>query len=302
MTTKELGRTGVLLPEVGMGTWDYSAGPLPLRKGLEAGALYIDTAESYGTEQVVGKAIRGMRERVFIATKVSPENFRAADLKKALDRSLTRLGLDFVDLLQLHEPNLSIPITETVGALEDSVDAGKVRFFGVSNFSLLQLQEAQKAASKHPIVSNQVRYNIIDRTIEKGLLQYCQTTGVTVIAYSPLGRGLGRIRDCDPIGIIESLSRTTGRSPAQIVINWCLCKDGVVAIPKGSSEHEILDNCGASGWRLTVEQIRQLDANIRYRYRTRFDALVRKALPGPLQAFARRSLEHLPKWLRRRLT
>lgn len=301
MNTKELGRTGIFLPEVGMGTWDYSAGPALLRKGLEAGALFIDTAESYGTEQVVGEAVRGMRERVFIATKVSPQNFRAADLKKAVDRSLTRLGVDVIDLLQLHQPNPSIPITETVGALEDLVDAGKVRFLGVSNFSLVQLQEAQKAASKHPIASNQARYSIIDRTIEKGLLQYCQAAGVTVIAYSPLGRGLGRIRDCDPNGIIESLARTTGRSPAQIVINWCLCKDGVSAIPKGSSEQHVLDNCGASGWRLTAEQIGLLDANIRYRHRNRFDALVRSALPGPLQSFALASLERLPKWLRRRL-
>lgn len=285
-----------------MGTWDYNAGPVPLRKGLEAGVLFIDTAESYGTEQVVGEAVRGMRQRVFIATKVSPENFREADLRKALDRSLTRLGLDYIDLLQLHQPNPSIPITETVGALEDLVDAGKVRFLGVSNFSLVQFQKAQKAARKHPIVSNQVRYNIIDRTIEKDLLQYCQATGATVIAYSPLGRGLGRIRDCDPNGVIESIGRLTGRSPAQIAINWCLCKDGVVAIPKGSSEQHVLDNCGASGWRLTAERIRELDANIRYRHRTRFDVLVRNALPGPLQTFARRSLERLPKGLRRRLT
>jgi diketogulonate reductase-like aldo/keto reductase len=301
MLHKELGRTTVAIPELGIGTWNYHAGPLPLRRGLEAGALFIDTAESYGSESVVREAVAGMRDRVFVATKVSPQNFRAPDLHKSVDGSLRQLGVERIDLLQLHEPNLSIPIDETMGALAVLVDAGKVRYIGVSNFASHQLREAQRALGKYPIVSNQVRYSLIDRTIERDLLPYCQTNGVTVIAYCPLARGLARIRDCDPSGVIDALSRTLGKSPAQIVLNWCLCKDGVVAIPKGNSEEHILDNCGASEWRLSSDHLRSLDTSITFRHRSRLDALARRSVPRGLQTFAKQALNYLPRGLRRRI-
>jgi len=302
MMAKELGRTGVYLPEIGIGTWNYRAGPGPLRRGLEAGALFIDTAESYGTEQIVGDALKGLRDRVFIATKVSPQNFRRARLLASVDSSLQRLGIDTIDLLQLHEPNPGIPIQEPMDALADLVDAGKVRFVGVSNFSVAELDEAQRALRTYRIVSNQVRYNLIDRTIEKELLPYCQARHITVIAYSPLARGLHRIQDCDPRGLLYELSRMTGRSPAQIAINWCLCKEGVVTIPKGNSEAHILDNCGASGWRLSAEHLSSLNAAIQYRHRTRFDMLVRRWMPRQLGPFAVRALNSLPRGIRRRLS
>jgi diketogulonate reductase-like aldo/keto reductase len=301
MNCKRLGQTGVFIPEVGVGTWDYHGGPELLRTAVESGAAFIDTAESYGTDAVVGRAVAGLRDRVFLATKVSPANFRAHDLKRSADASLLRMGVDTIDLLQLHEPNLSVPIAETAGALEELVDAGKVRFIGVSNFSVAQLEEAQRALTKHSIVSNQVRYNLIDRTIETGLLQYCQTHGITVIAYSPLARGLDRIRDCDADGVLDRLARATGRSVAQIALNWCLCKDGVVAIPKGNSEEHILDNCAASGWRLTSEQIALLDAGIQYRRRTGWDKLLRRSMPGRLRPIALWAVNRLPRSIRRRV-
>jgi len=301
IASKELGRTGVFISEVGLGTWNYHGGPIPLQKGLEAGALFIDTAESYGTETVVGEAVRGIRDRVFIATKVSPQNFRRKDLKKSADTSLRMLGIDRIDLLQLHEPNPLIPIEETIGAMAELVDAGKIRFIGVSNFSIDQLKKAQNALGNRQIVSNQVRYSLIDRTIEEGLLQYCQEHRITVIAYSPLGREFVRIRDCDPTGVIEELGRAIRKSPAQIVINWCLCKDGVVAIPKGNSTEHILENCNASDWRLTSEQLALLDANIQYRRRSRLDMLVRRWMPGPLRSLAVRTVKVLPRGLRRRV-
>src|ERR1700732_371553 len=160
MRLKELGKTGVFIPEVGIGAGDYHAGPMPLRRALEAGAWFIDTAEAYGTEPIVREAVAGIRDRVFLATKVSPENCRSADWSQSVEASLQRLGTDTIDLLQLHRPNPSIPIAETMGAVSDLVDAGKVRFAGVSNFSVVQLQEAQKALGKHPLVSNQVRHNV----------------------------------------------------------------------------------------------------------------------------------------------
>jgi diketogulonate reductase-like aldo/keto reductase len=302
MILKELARTGVRIPEVGLGTAQYRAGPLLLRKGLEKGALFIDTAESYGTDVVVGEAVKGMRDRVFIATKVSPQNFRAADLRKSADSSLLRLGTDTIDLLQLHHPNPEIPIEEPMGALSDLIDQGKVRYVGVSNFSVGQLQDARKALGRYPIVSNQVRYNLIDRTIEKDLLPYCQQSGITVIAYTPLARGVDRVRDCDPNGVLDCLAREIGKSVAQIILNWCLCHDGVVAIPRSNSEEHLLDNVGASDWRLNNEQLALLNTSIQYRHRTRFDTLVRRYLPAGLRNIALQTAKRLPRGLRRRFT
>lgn len=302
MISKELGTTGVSIPEIGMGTSNYRAGPDPLQRGLQAGALFIDTAESYGTESIVAEAIAGMREKVFVATKISPQNFRSEALRRSVDSCLLRLRVDVIDLLQLHAPNPSIPIEETLGAMTAVADAGKVRFIGVSNFSLAQLQDAKRASTKYPIVSNQVRYNIIDRTIEGDLLSYCQANRITIIAYSPMGQGLGRIRDCDPQQSIEHLARESGKSASQIVLNWCLCKEGVVAIPGSNLTAHIIENCGASDWRLTAEQLKLLDASIQYRQRTRFDVMLRRYTPGPIKRIGLRLLNYLPRGLRRRIT
>jgi myo-inositol catabolism protein IolS len=125
MFSKPLGKSGVLVPEVGLGTYDYKNGPSLLRRGLEAGALFIDTAESYGTEDLVGAAIAGLRERVIVATKVSPQNFRPVDLRRSVDASLRRLGIAVIDLLQLHHPNPKIPIEETMGTIEGLIEVGK---------------------------------------------------------------------------------------------------------------------------------------------------------------------------------
>jgi diketogulonate reductase-like aldo/keto reductase len=302
MIRKELGRTGVYIPEVGIGTWNYHAGPAILRQGLETGALFIDTAESYGTEEVVGKALVGLREHVFVATKISPGNFHAKNVRKSAESSLQRLGVDTIDLLQLHEPNPSIPLGETMGAMAELIDAGWVRFVGVSNFSVAELIEAQKALGHYAIVSNQVRYNLIDRTVEKNLLPYCQNNGITIIAYSPLARGLNRIRDCDTRGVLHSLQRKTGKSPAQIAINWCLCKEGVVAIPKGNTVGHLLENCAASDWRLEPEQLAELEENLEYRLRGKFDSLLRRYTPRGLRKIGLRAMKYLPRALRRRLS
>ena len=188
-----------------------------------------------------------------------------------------------------------------MAAMASVIDAGKVRFAGVSNFSVAQLQQARKALGKYPVVSNQVRYNLIDRTMEKDLLPYCQAQGITVIAYSPLARGLHRVRDCDPGGVLEAIAREAGKTPAQVLLNWCLCKDGVVVIPKGNSEAHVLDMCGASDWRLRAEQLALLDTRIQYRRRGRLDVLARRWLRGPLGTMAQGVVRRLPRSLRRRI-
>lgn len=302
LSHKPLAKTGVSIPEVGMGTWNYRAGAGPLRDGLDAGAFFIDTAESYGTETVVGQAVAGVRNRVFIATKVSPEHFRFDSVLKAADGSLKRLGTDWIDLYQLHWPSEQVPIEETIAAMEQLVNAGKVRFIGVSNFSVAQLQRARDATRKYPIASNQVCYNIGDRTIERDLLEYCQTNGITIIAYSPLVRDFKSLLARDPDGALAEVARVTGKTIAQVAINWCLSKDGVVAIPKGNSTAHILENCGASGWRLTAEQVRLLDRSIRWRRRSRTEVFLKNVLPPPVKQVVGSLVQLLPRRLWRRFT
>ncbi len=155
MKRKPLGNTGETIPEIGLGTWRYAGGSDPLRAGIALGADLIDTAERYGTEGAVGEAIMGIRDKVFVATKVRHENLRYDDVLRAADNSLKEIGIDYIDLYQIHRPNAEVQIAETMRALDELVDAGKVRHLGVSNFSVAQMEEAQ-AESKNRIVSNQV--------------------------------------------------------------------------------------------------------------------------------------------------
>jgi diketogulonate reductase-like aldo/keto reductase len=273
---KKQANQGICLPEIGFGTWNYRGGVEPLRAAIECGARLIDTAESYGTEEIVGEAIKGRRHQVFLATKVLPRNFRRRDLVAAAERSLRRLGTDHIDLYQLHWPNLAIPIEEPMRGMEELVDAGKVRFIGVSNFSVRDLVNAQAALPRQRIVANQIRYNLIERTIEGELLEYCQKNGIAVIAYSPLAMGLGNIRAADPEGVLRKAAEASGKSEAQVALNWCIRNENVIAIPKASSIEHVVESMGASGWKLRRDLAQLLEDKIRYRRR------------GPLEMRARR--------------
>ncbi len=259
MEQKPLGNTDVMLPDIGLGTWAYTGGDEPLRRGVALGAFHIDTAESYGTEKAVREATRDIRGQVFIATKVSPNHFKHKDVLKAADESLKRLKMDHVDLYQLHEYNPKIPIGETMSAMEELVDAGKVRFIGVSNFSVAQLQEAQATMVKHRIVSNQVQYSLIDRSIEADLLSYCQQNSITVIAYSPLAVGMRNISRRDRVGNLSRVAAETGHTEAQVALNWCISKENVIAIPKANSTQHVEEDCAASGWHLSAEHMSLLN-------------------------------------------
>ena len=170
-----------------------------------------------------------------------------------------------------------------MAAMEELVDRGKVRFIGVSNFSLIDLKKAQAALSKYKIVSNQVRYSLVDRTIEGGLLGYCQKNGIAVIAHSPLARGLHHIKRRDPDRVLQKVSAITGKSEAQVALNWCLSKDGVIAIPKASSIDHVEEDCGASGWRLSPEQIGLLGRRIGFRRRGYAETALRRLARHSLQ-------------------
>ena len=269
MEYRELGATGVMIPEVGLGTWKYRGGPEPLRRGIELGANLIDTAEMYRTEDAVGQAIRGIRDRVFLATKVLGSNLRYDDVMRAAEKSLRLLGDDVIDLYQVHWPNRSVPIRETMRAMEDLVDRGMVRYIGVSNFSVAELREAQGVMSKNPVVSNQVLYNLKARRIERDLIPYCEENRITVIAYTPLadgslakgpGAGRPRLRPDRKLSALQEVANEAGKTLAQVALNWCASRPCVVAIPKTNSVERTEENCGASGWRLTPQQLKRLEA------------------------------------------
>ena len=256
---KELGQTGVKIPEIGLGTWQYRDGTEPLKLGVSLGANFIDTAEIYGTEDIVGKAIEGIRDQVFLATKVSADHLHYDDVIRAAEASLRRLKAKTIDLYQIHWPNPSIPIEETMKAMEELVKKGKIKYIGVSNFSAEETKEAQEALSSEKIASNQVQYNLDDREIESELIPYCESERITVIAYSPLSRGGVLSKRSKKGALLDEIAKKYQKTRSQVVLNWVTHRDIVVTIPKAEKPDHVRDNCEASGWRLSDDDIRRID-------------------------------------------
>ncbi len=207
------------------------------------------------TEEVIAKALENRRDSVFLATKVSPEHLSSEDVPKACDASLRRLRTEYVELYQAHWPNPRIPIAETMKAMERLVRDGKVRFIGVSNFSVEQTRQAQEALSTVDVVSNQVEYSLLDRSIEANLLPYAEKEHITIIAYSPLARGqiaMGSVRE-DRWRTIDEVAAKVGKTRNQIALNWLITKQSVVAIPKSANAAHLSENLGAQGWKLPHE-------------------------------------------------
>ncbi len=273
METKKLGKTNIGVPVIGMGTWKLGGSYTPdynddqeaiesLKGGIELGLTLIDTAEMYGgghSEELVGKAIKGMREKVFIVSKVLPKHLSYDGVLRAAERSLTHLGTNYIDLYKVHTPNPNIPVKETMRAMEHLVDESSIRFIGVSNFSVNSLREAQESLSKYQIVSNQVEYNLLNRSIEKDLLPFAEKERITIMAYSPFATGhilsySGRGRET-----LEQLAEKYNKTFAQICLNWLISKKPVIAIPKAISLEHLEENVGAAGWEMEREDYEIID-------------------------------------------
>ncbi|TMI32462.1 aldo/keto reductase [Candidatus Bathyarchaeota archaeon] len=272
MEFRPLGRTHESIPVIGLGTWGIGgemgsdtsrdeAGIQALKLGLDLEMKFIDTAEMYGaghSEEVVSQALEGRRDRVFVASKVSPRHFAYDDVLGAAKRSLKRLRLKQMDLYQLHWPNPRIPISETMRAMEKLVGDGLVRHIGVSNFSVEQIKEAQQSLSHEKIVSNQVEFSLIDRGVEAGILQYCQKEGLTLIAYSPLGQGKIPRGRGSSFKVLDEIAGKLGKSRNQIALNWVLQHDSVVAIPKAADTDHVKENAEVAEWKLGSEDYQRL--------------------------------------------
>jgi len=272
MEFRPLGLTHESIPVVGLGTWGIGgemgpdssrdeAGIQALRLGLDLEMKFIDTAEMYGaghSEEVVARALEGRRDRVFVASKISPRHFAYNDVLEAAKRSLKRLELKQMDLYQLHWPNPRTPISETMRAMEKLVNDGIIRHIGVSNFSVEQMKEAQKSLSHEKVVSNQVEFSLIDRSVEAGILQYCQKEGLTLIAHSPLGQGKIPRGRGPSFKVLDEIAEKLGKSRNQIALNWVLQHDSVVAIPKAADTNHVKENAEVAEWKLGSEDYQRL--------------------------------------------
>lgn len=240
-------------PSIALGTWNYRGGTAPLVRGVELGLCFLDTAEVYNTEHVVGNVVREVgRNNVIVATKVSSKHHRYDDVLWAAERSLGNLGIDCIDLYQLHGPSNDIPFAETMRAMEHLADSGMISRIGVSNFTTAQLEAAIKVMRNYPITSNQVQYSLADRTVENDLLSFCNDCNVLLIAYSPLNKG--RLLDHS---VVDYIAREVGKTPAQVALNYCI-GNNAIALPKSERVERVEEFAGALGWSLTEDQRRHL--------------------------------------------
>jgi diketogulonate reductase-like aldo/keto reductase len=275
---KSLGKTGESVAAIGLGTWNMGGRESPdyrdderlieaIRYAVELGMNHIDTAEMYAAghaEELVGEAVKQFsRDEVFIATKVWPSNLRYEDVIRSCRRSLERLQLKYVDLYMVHWPNPRIPLQETMKAMEKLVEDGLVRYIGVSNFDVELLEEAMNALKREEIVANQVKYSLEAREVERELIPFCERNGITVTAYTPLGKGRipAEAASNTPEGkILAEMAQRYGKTPVQIALNWVIWRPNVITIPKAARKEHLEENAGAAGWRLTEEDYKRLSA------------------------------------------
>jgi diketogulonate reductase-like aldo/keto reductase len=254
---------GTNVPALGQGTWkmaersDRRANEIAaLRAGIDLGLTLIDTAEMYAdgeAERLVGEAITGLRDRVFLVSKAYPQNASRDRLPRACEASLRRLGTDRLDLYLLHWRG-AVPLAETVETMERLVEAGKVLRWGVSNLDIDDMEELT-AAGGVGCATDQILYNLTRRGPEHDLLPWLAARDMPVMAYSPVEQGR-LVRDRQLAALAPELDAT----PAQVALSWLLAREGVVAIPKAGSVTHVRENRAAADLALSADAIAQLDA------------------------------------------
>jgi aryl-alcohol dehydrogenase-like predicted oxidoreductase len=312
METRKLGFTDLNLTTVGLGTWaiggewrwgwgpqDEAESIQAIQKAIDLGINWIDTAPAYGlgtAEKMVGKAVAGRRDQVIIATKCGlvgeeggwevDHNLTASSVRKEVEASLRRLNVDVIDLYQIHWPNPDEQIEEGWGAIADMIKEGKVRYGGVSNFSVDQIKRVQAI---HPVASLQPPYSMLERTVEEELLEYCAANQIGVVAYSPMYSGLltgkynreqvDRLAESDwrredqefqeprltaNLALVEKLTQIAerhGYTMAQLAIAWTLRRPEVTSAIVGARRpSQIETTAPAADWHLTPEVQEEIDA------------------------------------------
>jgi len=261
----------VEIPKIGFGTWSVGGGSTPkpsedghwlsvLRSALELGYSHFDTAEEYAkghAETLLGRAVQASglkRETLFITTKVWPNHLQYDDLLGACQGSLDRLAMDYIDLYLIHWPSESVPLKESFRALNQLVREGKVRHVGVSNFDLTLLKEAQ-TRSETPILTNQVPYNLADRSYaQNGVLEYCQQNDILVTAYWPVKSSSLRLDNA-----MQAIAAAHSATPQQIALAWLAAQTRLITIPMSANPKHQAENLQAADIVLSVEEMAQLD-------------------------------------------
>jgi diketogulonate reductase-like aldo/keto reductase len=254
---------GEKIPALGLGTWKMGVGDADeaaqlraLQAGVALGMTLIDTAEMYGdgrSEQLVAKAIAGQRDRVFVVSKVLPQNASRRGTIRACEASLKRLNIDVLDLYLLHWRG-SYPLSETFAAFEELRAMGKIRHYGISNFDVDDLDELRRTLPKASCAANQVMYNLSHRGIEWDLFPRCQKDKIAVMAYCPLGQG--SLTNNPHIGPIAKKYNVTN---ATIALAFTLRLPGMISIPKSSHETRVLENAAAMDLVLDEDDLARLD-------------------------------------------
>ncbi len=256
---------GATVPALGQGTWNIGDSKARaadeiavLRDGIERGLTVIDTAEMYGegkSERLVGEAIAGQRDRVFLVSKIYPHNASADGVARSCAASLKRLGTDYLDLYLLHWRG-DHPLAETVAAFERLRAAGLIRRWGVSNFDTEDMAELIALPGGDRCATNQVLYHPDARGIEFDLLPWCRAHNMPVMGYSPLGQAGRLLRSPALAAVAKRLDATV----AQIALAWCLRRGDVIAIPKASTLAHLRDNAAAAAIVLTAQDLATIDA------------------------------------------
>ena len=244
---------GAQVPVIGEGTWKLGGREAvqALRAGLDAGLTHIDTAEMYGTEELVAEAIEGRRKEVFLVSKVLPSNATRRGTVHACEQSLRRLRTDRLDCYLLHWPG-SHPLEDTIAGFEDLLRAGKIGSYGVSNFDQDLLREAVGIAGAGKIACDQVLYNLGERHVEAKLLPVCRELGVALVGYSPFN-------ELDEDGTIGEVAQQAGCTPRQAALAFLTRLPDTFAIPKASRAAHAEQNAGAAKVKLTAAQTARLD-------------------------------------------
>ncbi|AEH84680.1 aldo/keto reductase [Mesorhizobium opportunistum] len=255
--------SGEAIAVLGQGTWKMGEDIrrrgdeiAALKLGLDLGVTLIDTAEMYasgGAEEVVAEAIAGRRAEVFLVSKVLPSNASRAGVQRACENSLKRLATDRIDLYLLHWPG-SVPLAETVEAFEALKKAGKIRHWGVSNFDIEEMEDLAGLPDGGNVQTNQVLYNLVRRGLEFDLAPWSRKRGIPLMAYSPVEQGaLARNARLDAVAARH------GATAAQIALAWVMQQEGVIAIPKASSQEHVRQNFAALDIKLIGEDLADLD-------------------------------------------
>jgi diketogulonate reductase-like aldo/keto reductase len=266
MERRPFGTTKREVPAIGMGTWYIDEGQrdtaiAALRRGIALGMTHIDTAEMYGSgaaEEVVGEAIAGQRDKVFLVSKVLPQNASQTGTIAACERSLARLQTDRLDCYLLHWRG-SHPLEGTIDAFERLQREGKILAWGVSNFDVPDLEEATTIAGEGRMACNQVLYHLKERAIEHYVLPWCEHHGLAVAAYSPFGHGNFPGPHTAGGRVLKKIADVHNATPRQVALRFLVSRHPIFAIPKASTPEHAVENAGAGDLHLTEEEIGRID-------------------------------------------